>query len=45
MEVKILSEDKKEDSKNPYPLKEDGKVYVEKGATKHKNLENKTLDE
>ncbi|WP_458454175.1 hypothetical protein [Methanobrevibacter sp.] len=39
-----MSKGKKEDSKNPYPLKEEGKVYIEKGDTKHKNLEDKTLD-
>lgn len=40
-----MSEDKKEEStENPYPLKEDGKVYATKSAEKHKNLENKELD-
>lgn len=39
-----MSDNKKEDSENPYPLKEDGKAYVQKGAKKHKNLENKELD-
>ena len=39
-----MSEDKKESTKNPYPLKEDGKVYANKSAGKHENLENKELD-
>lgn len=39
-----LSEDKKENTENPYPLKEDGKVYATKSAGKSKNLENKELN-
>lgn len=40
----ILSDDKKEDNENPYPVNNDGKVYITKSADKHKKLENKNLN-
>ena len=39
-----MSDDQTESTENPYPLKDDGKVYATKSDGKHKNLENNELD-
>lgn len=38
-----LSDDKKENDKNPYPVDDDGKVYVTKSADKPKKTKRQQI--